>query len=107
VDGGRREVFAGVCAQVEEDEEIDEDGAEHEDEDPEVVKPETLGLIGVVYPALEGLSVMDSGVKKGEKAFHGGDYRRASRASVTPFLSHSRRKIGEGVETNHAPLSLG
>jgi hypothetical protein len=67
VDGGRREVFAGVCAQVEEDEEIDEDGAEHEDEDPKVVKPETLGLIGVVYPALEGLSVMDSGVKKGER----------------------------------------
>ena len=67
MDGGRREVFAGVCAQVEEDEEIDEDGAEHEDEDPKVVKPETLGLIGVVYPALEGLSVMDSGVKKGER----------------------------------------
>jgi hypothetical protein len=31
------------------------------------VKPETLGLIGVVYPALEGLSVMDSGARKRER----------------------------------------
>lgn len=27
-------------------------GAEHGDEDPEVVEPETFGGVGVVYPAL-------------------------------------------------------
>ncbi len=44
----------GGCAAAESDvdEGVDEDGAEHADEDPEVVEVEAFGLVAAVYPAL-------------------------------------------------------
>lgn len=48
----------GFLAQEGEYVEVDEDGAEHGAEDPEVVEPETLDLEGVVDPALISVSLM-------------------------------------------------
>lgn len=39
-------------AEIEEDDCVEDDGAEHGDEDPEVVEPETFDGEGVVDPAL-------------------------------------------------------
>lgn len=42
----------GASAQVNEDGGVDQDAAKHADEDPEIVKPKTLLLVGIIDPAL-------------------------------------------------------
>jgi len=41
---------SGTCAKEYEYDGIDDDSAEHKDEDPEVVEPESLALVGSVDP---------------------------------------------------------
>jgi hypothetical protein len=45
-------VGSGAGAQPDEDGSVDQDAAEHANKDPEVVKPKTLVLVGVVDPTL-------------------------------------------------------
>lgn len=49
-----------LLAQVDEDEGVDDDGAELDDEDPQVMQPEALRLVLVRRPAL----------KRGKLVFH-------------------------------------
>lgn len=49
---GRRGGRAGAVTQEDKDEAVDDDGAEHGEEDPEIVEPETLVLVIGIDPAL-------------------------------------------------------
>ena len=50
-------LLPGASAQADEDGGIDQDGAKHADEDPEIVKPKTLVLVDIIDPALLAVSV--------------------------------------------------
>lgn len=54
----------GAGAEMEVDEGVDEDGAEHADKDPKIMEVKTFGLVAAVYPALLLSSVIFSGVEQ-------------------------------------------